>query len=106
MATDLVLPELGENIQTGVVAKILVDVGDHVETDQPLIEIETDKAVVEVPSTLTGVVTAIFVETGDAIEIGQKIIAIEDDSKAAAIARKSRPPHLKRQVILTKGKFL
>jgi len=105
MATDLVLPELGENIQTGVVAQILVDVGDHVETDQPLIEIETDKAVVEVPSTLTGVVTAIFVETGDAIEIGQKIIAIEDDAKAAAIAPETPPTPSKKTGDSDKGEI-
>ncbi len=82
MATNLVLPELGENIQTGVVAKILIEVGDHVDVDQPIIEIETDKAVVEVPSDRAGVVSAIFVAQGDEIEIGQKIIAIEPDSKS------------------------
>ena len=80
MVTNLVLPELGENIKTGVVAKVLVAVGDHVDFDQPIIEIETDKAVVEVPSDETGVVTEIFVEIGDEIKIGQKMIAIESDS--------------------------
>lgn len=82
MATNLILPELGENIETGVVAKIFVEVGDHVDVDQPIIEIETDKAVVEVPSDRAGIVSAIFVAQGDEIKIGQKIIAIEPDSKS------------------------
>ena len=76
MATDLVLPELGENIESGIVVKVLVGVGDTVAVDQPVIEIETDKAVVEVPAEDAGVVTAIHVKAGDEIRVGQKIISL------------------------------
>lgn len=83
MATDVVLPELGENIETGVISKILVKKGDQVELNQPLVEIETDKAAIEVPSTVTGVVTEIFVTVGDEIQIGQKIVTIDGAANEA-----------------------
>ncbi|MCB0257933.1 MAG: branched-chain alpha-keto acid dehydrogenase subunit E2, partial [Anaerolineae bacterium] len=51
MATQVKLPELGENVQSGNVVRILVAVGDRVEIGQPVLELETDKAAFEVPST-------------------------------------------------------
>lgn len=84
MATDVILPELGENIETGVISKILVQKGDQVEVDQPLVEIETDKAVIEVPSTVAGVVADIFVAAGDEVRIGQKIVAVDGNAVSDA----------------------
>jgi pyruvate/2-oxoglutarate dehydrogenase complex dihydrolipoamide acyltransferase (E2) component len=54
---ELKLPEVGEGIESGTVVAVLVKVGDRIEVDQPLLELETDKAVVEMPSTVAGVVT-------------------------------------------------
>ena len=73
------LPELGENITTGTVTKVLVNVGDKVEKDQPVIELETEKAVVEVPCDAAGTVQEVRVKEGDTVREGQLIAQIEKD---------------------------
>ena len=70
MAIDFKLPELGENIHSGDVVSVLVSVGDEIQNDQPVVERETDKAVVEVPCPHSGRVTAIHVKKGDTVQIG------------------------------------
>lgn len=72
------IPELGENIKSASVVKVLVNVGDTVELDQPLLELETDKATIEVPSDIAGKVVGIMVNDGDTVGIGQEVMAIED----------------------------
>ena len=84
MATDVTLPELGENIEAGDVAAVLVNPGDRVEKDAPLLELETDKAVVEVPAPEAGVVKAILVEAGDTINVGDTIASLEPDAAGGA----------------------
>ena len=84
MATDVTLPELGENIEAGDVAAVLVNPGDRVEKDAPLLELETDKAVVEVPSPDAGVVTAVLVKAGDTISVGDPIASLEPDGAGGA----------------------
>lgn len=71
------LPELGENIESAEVVNVLVKAGDVIEKDQGLIEIETDKATIEVPSTVSGKVIEVLVKTGDKAKVGQTIIKIE-----------------------------
>jgi pyruvate dehydrogenase E2 component (dihydrolipoamide acetyltransferase) len=78
------LPVLGENIEKGTVTRVLVAVGDAVEIDQPVIELETDKAVLEVPSTVAGTVTAVHVTENGTINVGQAIIDLEPAGAAAA----------------------
>lgn len=80
MAIDVKLPELGENIAAGDVAAVLVSPGDQVAKDAPLLELETDKAVVEVPAPEAGVVTAIHVEAGDTINVGDTIASLDPAS--------------------------
>jgi len=75
------LPEVSENIEHGDVIKVLVSVGDEISIDQPLIELETDKALFEVPSTEEGVVKEISVKEGDVINIGSVILKVETNSK-------------------------
>ena len=77
MAIDVKLPELGENITAGDVAAVLVSPGDQVEKDAPLLELETDKAVIEVPAPEAGVVAAIHVKAGDTINVGDTIASLE-----------------------------
>ena len=84
MAIDVKLPELGENIEAGDVAAVLVSPGDQVEKDAPLVELETDKAVVEVPAPEAGVVTAIHVKAGDTINVGDTIVSLESDAQDSA----------------------
>ena len=95
MAIDVKLPELGENIEAGDVAAVLVSPGDQVEKDAPLLELETDKAVVEVPAPEAGVVTAIHVKAGDTINVGDTIASLEaaaGDSDGSAPQATSSPP--------------
>lgn len=78
---EFVLPELGENVNYGTVAKLLVSEGDQVQKDQNLLELETEKAVIEVPSSFTGRIKKIFVEEGETIQVGQKILIIHSISE-------------------------
>ncbi|MCB2205249.1 2-oxo acid dehydrogenase subunit E2 [bacterium] len=84
MATEVKLPELGENISSGDVVKVLVSVGDTVEVDQPLLELETDKASFDVPSTAAGTVKEIKVEEGGQAEVGKTIMIIEESGNGGA----------------------
>ena len=84
------LPELGESIESGDVVQVLVAVGDHIAAEQSVLEIETDKAVVEVPSPVGGSVTAIHVATGDKAAVGQLIVTLET-GRARAEAKDTRP---------------
>lgn len=74
---EFILPELGENVQSGDVVAVHISVGDTVEKDQIVLEIETDKAVIEVPSSIEGTVTKILVKEGDTAEPGQPVFAVE-----------------------------
>ena len=74
---DIKLPELGEGIDEADVIKVLVSEGDVVEAGQPLIEIETEKATVELPSEAAGTITKIHVREGETITVGQLIATIE-----------------------------
>ena len=76
MIKEVKLPEVSENIEHGDVIKVLVSVGDEISIDQPLIELETDKALFEVPSTEEGVVKEISVKEGDVINIGSVILKV------------------------------
>ncbi len=78
MTIEFKLPELGENIEAGDVVSVLVSVGDEIEADQPVLELETDKATVEVPSSVKGVIKEISVQEGDTIEVGQVVLTVED----------------------------
>lgn len=82
--TEVRLPELGENIESGTVVKVLVSVGETVAKDQPLLELETDKAVVEVPSPVAGVVKKVHVHDGAEIKVGQAILTVAATAPAAA----------------------
>ena len=77
MPVQFALPDLGENIESGDVIRILVAVGDRLAEDQTVIELETDKAVIEVPSSVDGTVTEILVQQGDTIAVGQPILEVE-----------------------------
>ena len=83
MATEVRLPELGEGVERADVVRVLVAPGDTVAVDQPLLEIETDKATVEVPSPVAGTVAAVAVEAGATLAVGGLIAALESDGAAA-----------------------
>jgi pyruvate dehydrogenase E2 component (dihydrolipoamide acetyltransferase) len=92
MATEIKLPILGENVDSGVVVNVLVSEGDEVNEGQPLIELETEKATVEVPASASGRVKEIRVKEGDTINVGQAILMLEEGAGAAkAEERKPKP---------------
>ena len=78
MATEFKLPELGENIESADVANVLVKEGDHVKVDQAIIEIETDKATIEVPSTVEGKITKLFVKVGEKVKVGSVVMLVDE----------------------------
>jgi pyruvate dehydrogenase E2 component (dihydrolipoamide acetyltransferase) len=84
MLIEFKLPELGENIETADITKVLVSVGDKIEIDQSVLEIETDKATVEVPSEISGTVKEVLVSNGDQAKVGQVIFKIEGDESEEA----------------------
>jgi pyruvate dehydrogenase E2 component (dihydrolipoamide acetyltransferase) len=71
------LPELGENINSGQLVRIIVKPGENVKEGQALLELETDKAVIEVPSTFTGTIKDVHVTEGDKINVGQLIFTVK-----------------------------
>jgi len=72
------LPDLGEGLQEAEIVTWHVSEGDHVITDQPLVSVETDKAVVEVPAPRSGVITKLFAQEGDRIAVGATLVEFED----------------------------
>ncbi len=72
-----ILPELGENVASGDVLRILVKPGDVIAKEQPVLELETDKATIEVPSSVAGQVKDINVKAGQKVTVGQVILSVE-----------------------------
>ncbi len=79
MKHEFKLPDLGENIEGGDIIGVLVNVGDQLAEDQPVIELETDKAVIEVPSSVAGKIVDIYVKQGDRTVVGASILSVEAD---------------------------
>jgi pyruvate dehydrogenase E2 component (dihydrolipoamide acetyltransferase) len=80
---DFNLPELGENVTAGDVLRVLVKPGDTLVKDQTVLELETDKATIEVPSSVAGQVRDVKVKAGDKIKVGQTILSVEDDGRSS-----------------------
>src|SRR6059058_4935541 len=83
VATDFTLPELGENIAAGDVLRVLVNPGDTLAKDQPVLELETDKATIEVPSSVEGTVGDIKVKQGEKVKVGQVILTVAGGTQTA-----------------------
>jgi pyruvate dehydrogenase E2 component (dihydrolipoamide acetyltransferase) len=90
-ATEFKLPELGENIDQGDLVRLMISPGAKVSEGQPVMELETDKAVVEVPSSVSGVVKEIRVKEGDKIKVGQVIFTLEGGAAPAPERRAPAP---------------
>jgi pyruvate dehydrogenase E2 component (dihydrolipoamide acetyltransferase) len=94
---DVKVPHLGEGADSGIVVNLFVKEGDSITKDQPVLELENEKAVATIPSTATGVVTKVFVKPGDKISVGQKILSLSGGAaaapaRAAALAARTKPP--------------
>jgi pyruvate dehydrogenase E2 component (dihydrolipoamide acetyltransferase) len=91
MAIDIKLPALGDNIDSGDVLEVKVREGDVIKKDQGILELETDKATVEVPSTHAGKVVKVHVKDGETVKIGASLITVEE-TQGAASAPAASPP--------------
>jgi pyruvate dehydrogenase E2 component (dihydrolipoamide acetyltransferase) len=89
---DFTLPELGENIAAGDVVRVLVNPGDTVKKDQPVLELETDKATIEVPSSVSGTVKAVKVKPGEKIKVGQVVLTLDEAGGASSAASAASAP--------------
>jgi pyruvate dehydrogenase E2 component (dihydrolipoamide acetyltransferase) len=92
-ASEFRLQELGENISEGDLVRLMIAPGTRVSEGQPVMELETDKAVVEVPSNVSGIVNEVKVKEGEKIKVGQVIFTLQGagPSKAEAVRPTSRP---------------
>ena len=98
--TEFKLPELGENIDQGDLVRLMISPGTKVSEGQPVMELETDKAVVEVPSSVSGVVKEIRVKEGDKVKVGEVIFTLEGGAVAPPQRPKAAPvEHVSGQVL-------
>ena len=93
MAYEFKLPDLGEGLTEGEIARWLVSEGQEVAEDDPLVEIQTDKTTVEIPSPAAGKVARILVEEGQVVPVGTVLVVIgEDGAEPAADAQPRAEP--------------
>ena len=92
MAIEFKLPDLGENIASGDVVTVFVSPGDVVKPGQALLEVETDKAVIEVPCPPGGRVANVLVKKGDTVKVGQTLVTLEPATAGAAAAPAAPKP--------------
>lgn len=91
MATEVKLPELGENLHKGDVVDVKVKAGDAVTAGQPLLEVEAEKSTVEVPAPFAGKISRLLVSKGQSIEVGQVLCVMEDADGAASTGPAPKP---------------
>ena len=88
--TTIKLPELGENVDSGELTKILVSAGDSVSKDQALLELETEKATIEVPSPVSGTIKELHVQEGRKVKVGDVLFTIEESGDGTEQKQKAR----------------
>src|SRR5436190_14482542 len=84
MATDVVMPQMGESIAEGTITKWLKNVGDHVDRDEPLFEISTDKVDAEIPAPAAGTLTEIKFKEGETVEVNTVVAVLDGESSQPA----------------------
>lgn len=82
MAAEFKIPDLGENVETGEVISVMVKEGQTIAANDPVIELETGKATIEVPSDIGGVITKLHVQPGDTVKPGQTVLTIDTDASS------------------------
>jgi len=88
MSEIVTMPQLGETVTEGTILRWLVQVGDEVKEDDPILEISTDKVDTEVPSPFSGKVTSLLVEEGETVEVGSSLLELDGDSSSPAVEEK------------------
>ena len=89
MSQIVTMPQLGETVTEGTILRWLVQVGDEVKEDDPILEISTDKVDTEVPSPFTGRVTSLLVEEGETVEVGASLLELDGDSNSSSVNKEA-----------------
>src|SRR2546428_250026 len=92
MPTEVVMPQMGESIAEGTITKWLKNVGDHVERDEPLFEISTDKVDAEIPAPAAGTLTEIKFKEGDTVEVNTVVAVLDGNGAQPQPKTESAPP--------------
>jgi pyruvate dehydrogenase E2 component (dihydrolipoamide acetyltransferase) len=92
MASEVKLPQLGENLSSGDILDVKVAEGDTVAKGQTLLEVEAEKSTVEVPAPIAGLIAKLLVKKGDAIEVGNVLCLIDDKEESAKSSKKEEAP--------------
>src|SRR5262249_40323709 len=92
MATEVVMPQMGESIAEGTITRWLKKVGEQVERDEPLFEISTDKVDAEIPSPAAGTLTEVLFKEGDTVEVNKVVAYIGEAGEASAAPAPSEAP--------------
>ena len=92
MSSQIIVPSLGESVTEATVSKWLKQVGDEVDSDEPLVELETDKVNVEVPSPLTGTLSSIKAKEGETVEIGALLGTVNDEKNTQEKTQETYTP--------------
>lgn len=91
MSTSVNLPQLGESVTEGTITRWLIEVGEHVEADEPLVEVSTDKVDTEIPSPVSGTLLSIAAPEDEVVEVGGLLAEIGDSSEAPASPAQAAP---------------
>ena len=102
MATEFTLPDLGENITSGDVVSVLVKAGDVVSPGQAVLEVETDKAVIEVPCPPGGVIQEVLVKKGETVNVGQALMSLSSSESQPETAKPAAPSPVTESVTAAK----
>ena len=92
MATDVMMPQMGESIAEGTIVRWIKKVGDKVERDEPLFEISTDKVDAEIPSPAAGILTEIRFKEGETVEVNTVVAMLDGDGAQPAAKPEASPP--------------
>ncbi|TIX00470.1 MAG: dihydrolipoamide succinyltransferase, partial [Mesorhizobium sp.] len=99
MATEIRVPTLGESVTEATIGKWFKKVGDAIATDEPLVELETDKVTVEVPAAAAGTLSEIAVKEGETVEVGALLGMISAGDGAKAAPAKASTPETKQDAV-------
>jgi len=99
MATQFKFPDVGEGITEGEVVLWLVEEGERIEQDQPMVQVETDKAVVEIPSPRAGVILKILFQEGEIVKVGQTLVVIGEEGERFDEPAQEEPKEEKKEYV-------
>ena len=91
MVEEIRLPEISENVDSGDVIKVLVNVDDYIEKDQEVVEVETEKAAFDVPSPVKGKIVEICIKQGDKVKVGQVLLKVDSSAEFQKAEEKTKP---------------